>query len=75
MGPLLGGVVRSDDLGLGHHPVLVLGEGVAVWVEMEGVRNSELGKKSDQAGTEKLLMEVDALGVTCLDELTHECLK
>lgn len=38
MGPLLGGVVRSDDLGLGHHPVLVLGEGVAVWVEMGGVK-------------------------------------
>lgn len=38
VGPLLGGVVRSDDLGLGHHPVLVLGEGVAVWVEMGGVK-------------------------------------
>lgn len=38
VGPLLGGVIRSDDLGLGHHPVLVLGEGVAVWVEMGGVK-------------------------------------
>lgn len=31
VGPLLGGVVRSDDIRLGHHPVLVLREGVAIW--------------------------------------------
>lgn len=30
VGPLLGGVVRSDDLRLGHHSVLILREGVAV---------------------------------------------
>lgn len=30
VGPLLGGVVRSDDLGLRHHPVFILREGVAV---------------------------------------------
>lgn len=44
VGPLLGGVVRSDDLGLGHHPILVLGEGVAVWVEMGGVKFTEIQK-------------------------------
>lgn len=32
-GPLLGGVVRADDLRLRHHSVLVLREGVAVWKE------------------------------------------
>lgn len=30
VGPLLGGVVRSDDLGLRHHSVLILREGVAI---------------------------------------------
>lgn len=30
VGPLFGGVVRSDDLRLRHHSVLVLREGVAI---------------------------------------------
>lgn len=38
MGPLFGGVVRSDDLGLRHHSILVLREGVAVWEETEGFK-------------------------------------
>lgn len=35
VGPLLGGVVRSDHLGLRHHSVLVLREGVAIWERNE----------------------------------------
>lgn len=30
VGPLLGGVVRSDDLRLRHHSILILREGVAI---------------------------------------------
>lgn len=39
-GPLLGGVVRADDLRLWHHSVLVLREGIAVWNEHLNVRSS-----------------------------------
>lgn len=40
-GPLLGGVVRADDLRLRHHSVLVLRESVAVWKEaFQTIRSS-----------------------------------
>lgn len=35
---LFGGVVRSDDLGLRHHSVLILRKGVAVWKQSDTVK-------------------------------------
>ena len=42
VGPLFGGVVRSDDLRLRHHSVLVLREGVAIWKKVEAVKTMNI---------------------------------